>query len=57
MCSMAPEVTEHRSCLKVQLAATFPNSHLLPRVYFIFALMAAELLNQPVQLLFSEKRT
>lgn len=56
MCSMAPEVTEPHSCLKVQLAATFPNSHLLPCVCFIFILMTAELLNQPAQL-FSEKFT
>lgn len=47
--SMAPEVTEHCSFLKLQLAATFPYSHLLPCVYFIFMLMIAELPSQPVQ--------
>lgn len=47
--SMAPEVTEHHSFLTFQLAVTFPYSHLLSCVYFIFMHMTAELLNQPVQ--------
>lgn len=49
LCSVAPEVTEHHSFLKFQLAVTFPSSHLLPCVYFIFMSRTAELLNRPVQ--------
>lgn len=59
LCSMAPEVSEHHSFLKFQLAVAFAYSHLLPCVYFIFMHMTAvtESACAISQLLFSEKRT